>query len=361
MSLNLSPANSCRLSGCTLTGALSVTTHIRDAVTVVHGPSGCTHHNFSLLHATSLNNDRPSIPPMVSTSLSDSDIVFGGEDALLRTLESVASRKPAAVFVISTCIVETIGDDIGKVCGVAAEKTGIPVIVIPSAGFLGGSFQDGVNNALIALAGIAREGSGKAAAGFSPRAGVGPLVNIIGEKNLEYEVEENYAEVVRLLGMLGIAVNVRFVHDLDFSRIGALGAARLNILRDPSLVPVGEALKEPSGTPYIPSFPVGMGGSVAFLEQIGRAFGIDSTAAVDEERELQAGMLDGFSDLHGARVYFRRNLLDADGSRAAQEIADALSLDLTPEGSPVPIPVAPPVGAGGVRRLLHRWRRAIHA
>ncbi|MFA5331316.1 MAG: nitrogenase component 1 [Methanoregula sp.] len=360
MSLNLSPVNSCRLSGCTLTGALSVTTHIRDAVTVIHGPAGCTHHNFSLLHATSLTNDRLAIAPMVSTGLSDTDIIFGGEETLARTLATVISRKPGAVFVLSTCVVETIGDDIGTVCSVAGEKSGIPVVVIPTAGFLGGSFQDGVNNALVAVAGMAEcSVNGPGAVSSSSRSGM--LVNIIGEKNLEYEVEENYAEVMRLLGMLGLAVNVRFVHDMDVARIGVLGAAQLNVLRDPTLEPVGVFLKERFGIPFIPSFPFGMGGSVAFLKEIAAACGIESDAAVDEERELQAGMLEGFSDLHGARVYFRRNLLDADGSRAAQEIADALRLDLTPEGSPVPIPVTPPVGAGGVRRLLHRWRRAIHA
>ena len=82
MILNPLPLDTCRFEGCTLTGALSVTTHVRDAVTVVHGPKGCTHHNFSLLHATCLDNDSIIIPNMVSSNLLDTDIVFGGEPAL---------------------------------------------------------------------------------------------------------------------------------------------------------------------------------------------------------------------------------------------------------------------------------------
>jgi nitrogenase molybdenum-iron protein alpha/beta subunit len=221
--------------------------------------------------------------------------------------------------------------------------------VVPTAGFLGGSFQTGVNNALIALAGMAgpAEGNGR--------------VNIIGEKNLEYEVEENFAEVSRLLSVLGLSVNVRFVHDITTDRIASLGAARLNVLRDPSLTPVGEALKERFGTPYIPTFPVGISGTVDFLESMAGACGIDCQRAVEEECMLRQETLDDFADLAGAGVSFDPHPPDPEGGRVAQDIAQALRLDVTSSGCPVPVPMTPPVGITGVRRLLHRWRRALHA
>ena len=346
MTLRPLPSNLCRSAGCTLTGALSVTTHVRDAITVVHGPQGCTHHNFSLLHATSLDNDRIALPTLVSTGLSETDVVFGGEGALDRTLDLVIARSPGAVFVLSTCIVETIGDDVGMVCG---SRSGVPVIMVPTAGFLGGSFQAGVNNALTALAGMAQpaEGNGR--------------VNIIGEKNLEYEIDENFAEVSRLLALLGLFVNIRFVHDLATDNIASLGAARLNVLRDPSLIPVGEYLKERFGTPYIPAYPVGITGPVAFLESVAGACDIDSRRAVDEEQALRRETLDDFADLAGAGISFAPLTPDPEGSRAAQDIAQALRLDITPSGCPVPVPVTQPIGITGVRRLLHRWRRALHA
>ena len=248
MILNPSPLDTCRYEGCTLTGALSVTTHVRDAVTVVHGPKGCTHHNFSLLHATSLDNDGIIIP----------NIVFGGEPALDRALDAVSRKNPSAIFVLSTCIVETIGDDVAMVCG--ADRS-IPVIQVPTAGFLGGTFQSGVNNALIALAGMAQP--------CTKNRGV----NIIGEKNLEYEVDENFSEVSRLLDEIGLTVNTRFAHDLQADTIAGLGAAQVNILRDPGLIPVGEYLYQRFGTPYIPSFPVGMAATIAFLKTTAGACG----------------------------------------------------------------------------------------
>lgn len=346
MTLRPLPSNLCRFAGCTLTGALSVTTHVRDAITVVHGPQGCTHHNFSLLHATSLDNDRLTLPPLVSTGLSETDVIFGGEGALERTLDEVIARNPGAVFVLSTCVVDTIGDDVGMVCG---SRTGVPVIVVPTAGFLGGSFQAGVNNALNALAGLAE-----------PTGGNG-RVNIIGEKNLEYEVDENFAEVSRLLALLDLPVNIRFVHDLATDRIASLGAARLNVLRDPSLIPVGEFLRERFGTPFVPAYPVGISGSIGFLDAVAGACGIDSCHAVDSERALQQETINDFADLAGAGVSFAPLPPDPEGNRAAQDIAQALRLDVTSSGRPVPVPVTPPIGITGVRRLLHRWRRVLHA
>jgi len=346
MTSNPLPASTCRIAGCTLTGALSVVTQVTDAVTVVHGPGGCTHHNFSLLYATALDNGRPALPPLVSTGLLETDVVFGGEAALDRTLDKVMAGKPGAVFVLSTCIVETIGDDIEKVCG---SKQGCPVIVVPTAGFLGGSFQAGVNNALISLAAMAGE------------AAPNGKVNLIGEKNLEYEVEENYAEVKRLLSQLGLSVNLRFVRNITTHEIGALGSARLNVLRDPSLVPVGEYLRSRFGTPYVPGFPIGISGNSSFLEDVAHTCGIDGTESVGRERAREEKLLEKFRDMAGSGVFFSPIPPDPEGRIAALDLARKIGLRFSDEGSPVPVPVIPPVGLSGTERLLHRWRRALFA
>lgn len=346
MNLNVSPTPSSRAGGCTLTGALSVVTQVRDAACIIHGPKGCAHHNFSLLHATGLDNERLAVPDLVSTALAESDIVFGGEQALARTIDSVCSRDVAAVFILSTCIVETIGDDVDAVCSAAQ---GIPVIHIPTAGFLGGTFEDGVNKALITLAGLAE-----------PRPG-GRTVNIIGEKNLEYEVEENYAEVARLLTHLGLPVGIRYIHNITLEDISLLGNARLNILRDPALLPVGRYLLERFGTPFIPSFPAGLSDTLAFIESTAALCQADAGRALAVERALQAEILGDFSDICDCHGVFSGLVLDAGSSKTAQETADALHIRISVEPGDPLLPIQPVVGTAGVRRMLHRWRRALHA
>jgi nitrogenase molybdenum-iron protein alpha/beta subunit len=341
LQLNLS-----RSGGCTLTGALSVTTQVRDALTIIHGPKGCTHHNFSLLHATALDNDRVSLPDVISTGLSESDIIFGGEGALRHTLDAAALRNCSAIFVLSTCLVETIGDDVAAVCH---GSHGIPVIPIPSAGFLGGTFQNGVNNALNAIADTAEP----CAKGF--------CVNIIGEKNLEYEVEENYAEVCRLLGALGIPVNVRFLRDCSIHDISRLGAARLNILRDGEVRAVGEQLRYRFDTPFIPSFPFGFEGTIRFLEEVADCFGVKCAQAVYEEKSLQEEILTEFEDIAGTSVMFDPAGMSSDTFPVAREVAGHFDITIDRGSCTVPLQFSPPVGTNGIRHMLHRWRRAIHA
>lgn len=323
-----------------------MTTHVRDSVTVVHGPKGCTHHNFSLLHATGSDNDRVAIPDLISTGVSECDIIFGGEAALERTLDAVAKHHVGVVFVLSTCVVDTIGDDVADIC---RKDRGVPVLPVPSGGFLGGTFQNGVNNALNAIAETA-EACTK-----------GWCVNIIGEKNLEYEIEENYAEVSRLLTALGIPVNLRFVRYCSMTDITRLGAARLNILRDDDLRPVGERLHQRFATPFIPSFPIGLSGTIGFLESVADSFDVNYLRAVREEKVLQNDILTEFNDITGTSITFDPALKDTDSFMMACEVADQIDITVDSEGCRVPLELSPPVGTAGVRRMLHRWRRAIHA
>jgi nitrogenase molybdenum-iron protein alpha/beta subunit len=346
MNLKPSPTHTSRSGGCTLTGALSVTTHVRNAASIIHGPKGCAHHNFSLFHATLADNEQAALPDLVSSALGESDIIFGGEDALVRTLQSVCRRDVVAVFVLSTCIVATIGDDVEAVCG---RNWPVPVIPVPTAGFFGGTFQDGVNNALIALA------------DFSCPSKAGPCVNIIGEKNLEYEVDENYAEVGRILTLLGLPAGIRFVHNLSLDDIPALGSSQLNILRDPSLVPVGNRLRERTGTPYVPSFPTGLSDTLAFIRSVAAACGVDAKRAVETEQAFQAEMLADFADIGDTQGIFCGQFVDPESSRAAREAADALHIRVHKDENAHPLPVHPVVGTSGVRRMLHRWRRSLHA
>ncbi|MDD3621437.1 MAG: nitrogenase component 1 [Methanofollis sp.] len=340
-------SSSQRYEGCTLTGALSITSGVEDAVTVVHGPEGCAHHNVSLLHAVMAEQGRPALPRIVPTGLTEEGVIFGGEEDLAATLRAVAARKPGAIFVLTTCITETIGDDAASVC---SEDYGVPVVLLPTAGFLGGCFSDGLNAALMTLAGLA-----------DPVEEAGETVTIIGEKNLEYEVEENFAEVERLLASLGLEVGLRFVRDARYADLKQIGAGQLNILREPALAPVGEVLKERFGTPYISSFPIGLEGSTAFLEEVGTLLDLQTGEAVQQEEERQRAMLDSFADLRGSVFSIDPMTFRALECTPVRRVMEALDLQVDADGAGVSLPYSPPVGTAGIRRLLHRWRRRVHA
>ena len=351
MSSNPLPWSTSRLEGCTLTGALSVTAEVTDGVTVVHGPAGCVQHNASLIHATLLDRDTPHLLRILSSDLDEAGVIFGGEGALASCLGEALAGDPSAIFVLSTCIVQAIGDDVGAVC---RREWGVPVIPVPTSGFLGGGFQDGMAGALVALGDLA---GGEGGSGGGDRGGG---ITLVGEKNLEHDVEENFAEVSRLLALLGERAGLRFVRDSRAAALAGLSRGRLNILREPELGPVGEAFAARFGTPYLDSFPVGLSGSLRFLGEVAGVLGLDPSDALEEERGRQVDALADFGDLRGERIA----LSPPPGSGAAPfaaEVAASLGLRIADGGTPLPCPSPPPVGTAGVVRLLHRWRRAIRA
>ena len=346
MTLNPLPWSSSRLEGCTLTGALSVTTEVTDGVTIIHGPAGCSQHNASLIHATLLDHDTPHLLRIHSSDLDEAGVIFGGEGALAASIREAAAGDPSAIFVLSTCVVQTIGDDVGGVC---RRDWGVPVIPIPSSGFLGGGFQDGIRNALIAL--------GDLAVDLGEREGG---ITLVGEKNLEDDVEENYREVSRLLAPLGEKVRLRFVRGIRGADIPEISRGRLNILREPELRPVGESFAARFGTPFIGSFPVGLSGSLRFIEETAGIMGLDPAGALEEERDFQEEALAGFEDLRGERIRIAPSFGDA-ADPFAIELVTSLGLLSRKDGVPLLLPSPLPVGTVGLVRLLHRWRRVLHA
>jgi nitrogenase molybdenum-iron protein alpha/beta subunit len=332
--------DSSRTEGCTLTGALSVTTAVTDGITIIHGPDGCAHHNSSLLHALQVDSDIPFAPGILSTSLTETEVIFGGEEALEETIRYAAAREPGALCVLTSCVSAAIGDDVQAIC---RDFSDLPIVVVPTGGFLGGGFSHGVENALMALSDLGETGEQNG------------RVTLIGEKNLEYEVEANYQEICRLLSLLGVSIELRFVRNIPAAAVRNLGSASVNILRDPSLIPVGNALESRFGTPFIPAFPVGLEGTRVFLETVGRTLGIDSSRAVAVEQKNQNRLIESFHNVRGMVLSSGSNTPLA--LPVFEELQQIFDLSFDSQGKSVPIPDPFPVGTSGLSRMLHRWRR----
>jgi nitrogenase molybdenum-iron protein alpha/beta subunit len=350
MNSNPLRSNTSRFEGCTVTGALAVSAFVSDAVSIVHGPPGCAHHNISLLHYTMLQHDELAFPDILSSGLLENDIIFGGEEALEETIGHAAEKSPGAIFVISTCIADTIGDDVAAVC---AKNWGIPVIFLRSSGFLGGTFNEGYSNALIGASRLVPP-AGRHDGG----------VNLVGEKNLEYEVEENFNEISRILELLDLPVHVRFVRNTSTADLAEFSSGCLNVIREDTDHQLRDFFTERFGIPSIGGFPTGLQGTLDFIEEAARRCGIDPSGAISDESTIQEEIIEEFSDLRGERVM--PGMLEPPGSGLPEavlfrELAGALDLRIAPGGKELPVPWGSPVGTAGIRRMLHLWRRTLHA
>lgn len=332
-----------RSDGCSLAGALSVAAAVADGVTIVHGPSGCSHHHVSLLLTALLDRPDARLPVVLSDDLGEQEVIFGGEAALADALDEAVARRPGSIAVLSTCVAEAIGDD----CAAVAERVrGVPVVVIPAGGFLGGGFFEGERAALEAYAGLAADLP-------APAAVDGPVIALVGEKNLEYEADGHASELGRLLGRLDLGVGLRFVREAPTAAFGLLPRADLLVLREPELDAVADRLPVRPRTPRIRGFPVGLSATLSFLESVGRALGRDPMAACEAEAAEQEAVLARYGGLSGRRVDLRG------APRWAVELAGALDLRVDAAGVPVPLPEPAPVGTAGLTRLLSRWGRVL--
>ena len=301
---------------------------------------------FSAYHAMAADSDTFSIPKVIVSNITNREVIFGGEEALLEALDRADAKNPALISVVTSCVPETIGDDVEGVCAshAAADK----IVYVPASGFLGGSSQDGENIALISIS-----------KRISPSEIVPRTAVIIGEKNLESEVEENYAEVCRLLSRLGISVSLRFCRNISAADIIKLGTADFFIIRDERVEEAGRTIAENFGRPYVSSFPSGLSGCARFIREAGLACGISETEiedAVSAEEAYQAEQLSIFKELSGMKVSLGFEPF-AGCHAVAREAMQRLNIHEAADGMEIKLPFYLPVGLSGVLKMLYLWRR----
>lgn len=356
--------NISRLEGCTVIGALTVTTFVTDAATIVHGPAGCAHQSASMIQSAMLYNECYDIPEIFTSDMSEEEIIFGGEERLKETIrETVTDGRSRAIFVIGTCISDTIGDDIETVCRNASAEYNIPIIPIDASGFLGGSFEKGFISAIRGVTELIPPRRTETEAPEAPTEPEPKTVNIIAEKNLEYEVDSNFAEIKRLLSLLGADVNTRIARRTTVADIARFNNAALNIIRDDPTGAISAHIKSVSDIPVIGAFPTGLSGTIEFLKDAGRLMNLDEKtieSAVSSELKNQEEMLKRFADLKGKKVSFDLFGFQKSDSAFLDEIAERAGLKIDVDGAAIMIPFYTPVGTAGVKQMLVQWRRFIN-
>lgn len=206
-------------------------------------------------------------PALLSTAMSEHDVIHGGGSRLVDALRQASAAGPDAIFVVTTCPSGIIGEDVTQaITQVANGAATPPMIPITSDGNLAGDYMQGVINACI-------EG---AAALIDPQADQrDDCVNIVAEKNIATNAEVNLASIAQLLTMLGLQVNCRFVRRTSVAELRRFCAAPLNLLAyNDHLGRVLQAfLVERFGCTFAQNpFPVGFFETTQWLREIGRFF-----------------------------------------------------------------------------------------
>lgn len=142
--VNLS-VNPCKM--CMPMGAVTALYGIKKCMSILHGSQGCS--TYIRRHMATHYNEPVDI---ASSSLTEEGTVYGGEENLLKGLKNLISLyRPEVIGVLTTCLSETIGEDIERMIHKFYEENpqykDMTILPIHSAGY-GGTHFDGYCNAL---------------------------------------------------------------------------------------------------------------------------------------------------------------------------------------------------------------------
>ena len=115
--LTVNPAKTCQP-----VGAMYAALGIHDCLPHSHGSQGCCSY-----HRSALTRHYKEPVMAATSSFTEGSSVFGGQANLLQSLETIFKvYKPRVVAVHTTCLSETIGDDIPQIVRKAKEEGKVP-------------------------------------------------------------------------------------------------------------------------------------------------------------------------------------------------------------------------------------------
>ncbi len=136
VNLNVNP---CKM--CMPMGAVTAFYGIKKCMSILHGSQGCS--TYIRRHMATHYNEPVDI---ASSSLSEEGTVYGGEQNLIKGLKNLITvYAPEVIAVATTCLAETIGEDIVRIINKFYEENpeyrNIRIIPVPSAGYAGTQFE----------------------------------------------------------------------------------------------------------------------------------------------------------------------------------------------------------------------------
>jgi light-independent protochlorophyllide reductase subunit B len=247
-------------------GAMRVATGMKGVHYVLHAPQGDTYADllFTMIER------RDHRPPVTYTTFQARDL--GGDTAeLFKTAARDAYERfqPSAMLVGSSCTAELIQDDPGGLA--QALNLPIPVIALDLP-----SYQKKENwGAAETFYQLVRTLA--ATKSQSPKRDVTrPLCNILGPTALGFRHRDDVAEITRLLGRMGIDVNVTAPLGASPDDLRRLPDADFNILLYPEIGDTAARwLERTHGQPTVRTVPIGFGATRDFILEVARVAGVD--------------------------------------------------------------------------------------
>ena len=311
----LSTTNACKL--CTPLGACLAFKGIEGAVPYLHGSQGCA--TYMRRYIISHYNEPIDI---ASSSLSEKHAVYGGGPNLKLGLTNVAAKyRPQLIGIATTCLTETIGDDVRMYLHQYAEDTkgsvGLPTLVHVATPSYAGTHMEGFHAAIRAVVAQLSEGGPLTGAinllpGFVSSADYRLLRQIMADFGLDGSMLPDLSETMD--GPALVTYEKIQGGGTPLAAIRAMGRSRATIEFGPTLAATGgTVLAEKFGVPHHRlGMPVGIRETDAFFHLLEELSGRPTPEKYAKERgRLVDAYVDGHKYVFGKRavVYGEEDLV----------------------------------------------------
>ena len=218
---------------CPLMGAAMIAGGIKDCLLIIVGTDECSYYTKSLTLSDRYGgiNGR-----CVSVVLNSHDVTFGSAESMHKAFKEIgAEYRPKCVMLVTTCVIEVIGDDYDAIAEELTKQYSIPVMAVHTEHFKCEDHFPGFERAITACQSI-----------MQPQKCDGS-VNVLGQRFGDFADTELYA----LLKKSGVKIGVQLPSGCTAEEIRRAPAAKVNIVVHDIALPLAQAMQEQYNIPYV--------------------------------------------------------------------------------------------------------------
>ena len=325
--LTINPAKTCQPIG-----AMYAALGVHNCMPHSHGSQGCCSYHRSML------TRHYKEPVMAATSaFTEGASVFGGQANLVEALQNIFTvYNPDVVAIHTTCLSETIGDDIKQISGKAIETGKVPegkVVLLANTPSYVGSHVTGFSTMVKGMV----DGLSTSTAATKL-----DVLNLIPG----YVEPSDMEELKRLTGLLGVktilfpdtssVLNGPMTGKFSMYPSGGTTIEQLRATGDSkatvALGPLASAAaahaleKKCQVPPTILELPIGLTATDKFIDAVRRIAGVDVPELINQER---GQLLDVMTDMH-QYTYGRKVAIAGDPDHIVSLVDFLVTLDMQP-------------------------------
>jgi nitrogenase molybdenum-iron protein NifN len=273
---------------------------IENSMVVLHGSQGCS--TYMRRHISAHFNEPIDVG---SSSLNEKGTIYGGQKNLVKALDNIMRvYSPQLIGVLTTCLAETIGEDIDRIALEYLQgksQSDFPIVTVPTPGY-GNSHAEGyfytIRRILVRLAApTAKQGKVNIIAAHMSPADLREIKRVLAIMGIDYVLCPDYSETLDAPcdpHFQKIPKGGTKIADIK-AMPGAIATLQFGLTIDEKLSP-GKYLEDEFGVPlYTLPLPIGIENTDLFFHALSEATGIAIPDCLEQER---GRLLDAMVDSH---------------------------------------------------------------